>query len=201
MNSLAKDAPQKARVIRVRFNYSNRPQSAGREKCELCGLPMLGINEHTPAFHFDNFCYCPPDTKAPAREWTIEYDDHYGHTMIEGVDMPNGTKIHVIEYSAFEEMRRERDELLQRLEIQRNVTMSRGAERDRAVAELDNVKVDRDAYKAAWNMTEQKLKELRTLACELAGVLGMIDHVGLAKPYDKIVRDALSAARAAGCVE
>lgn len=63
----------------MRFDYKNRPQSSGREKCGTCNLPMLGIGEddprswHASTFSLKIFCDCPEIKSAPV-ENTIFYN-------------------------------------------------------------------------------------------------------------------------------
>lgn len=60
----------------MRFDYKNRPQSSGREKCGTCNLPMLGIGEDDPRSWGPgsfSFCDCPEIKSAPI-ENTIFYN-------------------------------------------------------------------------------------------------------------------------------
>jgi len=82
----------------MRFDYSNRPQSAGREKCKKCNNPMLGIDEFDPRKDFFqsvynnfNFCDCP-ETAMSTKPFVYYFheDDNYSEAAATNYNLSSG---------------------------------------------------------------------------------------------------------------
>lgn len=190
----------------MKFNYAGRAQSEGRVQCKTCTKPMLGVGEQDPnswclqTMLAKTFCACPepqPSTKSEARQWDLLPQRHYVTWKLRNFDVTNGPKpssddiIKVIEYSAFEQLKRELADLqasMQSWYVAREIEILANsdrqwneliAQRDQLQARISELEGER-AFKDAsikWNDHAQMVTDLMNAKAKLEKARAALEEI------------------------